>query len=230
VRPSRTLALVALVALLPAAPVLATEAPLPEDRHFRVFLDDREVGDHRFAFAREGDAVSVHSQADFRVRIAFVTVYRYEHEARERWVDGCLVGLESTTNDNGTDHRVEASWHDGVFSVETNRGQRSVQTECPWTFAYWDPEIRERDELFNAQTGDRSDVSFTRLGERSLEIGGASRATRAWQLDAEKLDIVLHYSAEGRWLGLDSTLENGRTLRYRPAEDDPAHPGNGDDG
>jgi hypothetical protein len=227
VRPSRTLAL---VALLLTAPAFATEAPLPEDRHFRVFLDDREVGDHRFAFAREGDAVSVHSVADFRVRIAFVTVYRYEHEARERWVDGCLVGLESTTNDNGTDHRVEASWHDGVFSVETNRGQRSVQTDCPWTFAYWDPEIRTRDELFNAQTGDRSDVAFTSLGERSLEVGGETRPTQAWQLDAEKLDIVLYYSTRGRWLGLDSTLENGRTLRYRPAQDDPAHPGNGEDG
>jgi hypothetical protein len=71
-------------------------------------------------------------------------------------------------------------------------------------------------------------VSFEALGERTLEIGGETRTTRAWQLDAEKLDIVLHYSAEGRWLGLDSTLENGRTLRYRPADDDPAYPGNGD--
>jgi len=39
----------------------------------------------------------------------------------------------------------------------------------------------------------------------------------------EKIDITLYYDGP-LWLGLDSKLENGRTLHYRPSESDPAFP------
>ncbi|MEE4361719.1 MAG: DUF6134 family protein [Pseudomonadales bacterium] len=211
--------------LLLCSPLLPAQTPaLPPDRHFRVLLGDREVGDHHFRFSREGEAIAVHSEAGFRVKLAFVTVYRYDHDARERWRDGCLVGLESTTDDNGTDYRVEAAWHDGVLSVSGTRDSRSVRTQCPWTFAYWNPDLREREELFNAQTGERLEVEVRPLGPRTLQLAGAERTFPAWKLDAEGMDLVVYYDSDGRWMGIDSTLENGRVLRYRPAQDDPAWP------
>ena len=52
---------------------------------FRVTLDDREIGRHRFTLAaRESGERELRSEARFDVRVLFVDAYRYRHEAAER--------------------------------------------------------------------------------------------------------------------------------------------------
>jgi hypothetical protein len=216
-------ALLAAVSVLPAA---AAEGlpPLPLTRVFDASVDGRDLGQHRFELTGTADDFRVRSVADFRFRLAFVTLFRYEHEAREHWVDGCLVSLESTTDDDGTKHRVSGEAVGTGFSIEAGEGGRTLDQDCAWSFAYWHPELRQQDELINPQDGRLFRVNWTSLGERTLEVGGETLETRAWALRNDELDITIHRDAEGRWVGLD-TVRGERTLRYRPAPGDPLHPG-----
>jgi hypothetical protein len=38
---------------------------------------------------------------------------------------------------------------------------------------------------------------------------------KSYRLQAESLDLILHYSANGQWLGLESLLPAGRRLIYK---------------
>lgn len=215
-----------LAAALTAAAVLpaAADGPtLPVTRVFDASVDDRELGRHRFELTGSADDFRVRSVADFRVRVAFVTLFRYEHEAREHWVDGCMVTLESTTDDDGTEHEVSGEAVETGFSIETGEGGRTLDQDCAWGFAYWHPGLREQDELINPQDGRLFEVEWTDLGEQTLEVAGETIETRAWALRDDELDITIHYDAEGRWAGLD-TVRGDRTVRYRPAPGDPLHP------
>ena len=58
--------------------------------NFRVMLDEREIGQHRFTLTTTGDARELRSEARFDVRVLFVSAYRYFHEAVERWNGDCL--------------------------------------------------------------------------------------------------------------------------------------------
>ena len=40
-------------------------------------------------------------------------------------------------------------------------------------------------------------------------------ARKSYRLKAESLDLILHYSVDGHWLGLESSLPAGRRLIYK---------------
>ncbi|MCC5885367.1 MAG: hypothetical protein JJT88_02915 [Gammaproteobacteria bacterium] len=208
--------------------------PAAEERRMQVFLDDREVGLHTFRFDDSDGTLQVRSEAAFQVRVVFVTLFNYEHEANERWRGGCLVGLESKTDENGKRFEVASRSSDAGLEVTTRDGSHKVATDCPWSFAYWTPSLRERQLLVNPQDGAALEVDFEDLGPRTLKIGRSELEVRAWQLrgrdvtpgreDGAEVSITIFYDAEDRWAGLDSDVGSGRTLRYRPAPDDIVHP------
>jgi hypothetical protein len=226
-RRRRALALLTALAA-PLADAEAAEAPLPpvlEDRVFEVRVDDRDVGAHRFRFEGDPADFRVHSAADFEVKISFVTVFSYEHRAEEHWVDGCLVSLDSKT-DGREDFEVHGERTGGGFSIETLEGGQTLDLPCPWGFAYWNPAMRERARLVNPQDGRLFEIESRELDPRPLSVGDRSVRARAWSLtgSGEKLDLTLYYDEQDHWIGLDSTVEGGRVLRYRPHRDDPFYP------
>jgi hypothetical protein len=181
--------------LLALAGAIAAEAS-PRSWDFRVLLDGREIGRH--TFSRDGHAgdARVVSEARFDVRFLFVTAYRYEHRAEERWRDGCLVSLEARTDENG------------------NRNDVRVRPSgCARSFSYWDPAILRAERLLNPQTGEVVPVRSTPLGVETVPVRGQDVAASRHRLTGPGLSIDLWY-AQGEWVALESSVEGGRRLRY----------------
>jgi hypothetical protein len=151
---------------------------------FKVYLDGREVGTHRFTLAGTGGQRELRSEASFDYKLLFLGVWRYRHEALERWEGRCLASLVSRTEDNGE-----------RYAVDWRRGER-----CEMSFAYWDPRILAASRLLNAQTGELEPVEVTALGGER------------WRLSTSGMHIELSY-ADGDWTGLEA-MRDGRRLRY----------------
>ncbi len=170
---------------------------------FEVLLDSRPVGTHRFDIQRAADGTQqVSSVAAFDVKFLGLVVYRYRHQARERWARGCLAQMDSSTDDNGRRLQVARVMHDG----------------CVSSYAYWDPQrLLGQRELLNPQTGALDPVQIEPQGEEVLVIRGASVRANRYRLRSERFVIDLWYSKAGEWLQLDSTTDSKRQLRYRLA-------------
>ena len=125
-------------ALLFLALVLGAAPAWAKTWSFRVLLDEREIGTHRFTLTERGADRELVSEASFRVTILGFSAYRYRHLATERWREGCLRSLVSSTDDNGAPSRVD--WR--------------AEGACVLSFAYWNPRILGARELLNAQTGE----------------------------------------------------------------------------
>ena len=164
--------------------------------NFRVLLDGREVGRHTFSREEAGGEARVVSDARFDVRFLFVTAYRYEHRAHERWRGDCLVSIEARTDDNGVRNEV-----------------RMRPTECVRSFCYWDPAILGASRLLNAQTGEIVAVRSTALGAESLSVGGREVRAERHRLTGANLSIDLWYAGRD-WVALESSVAGGRRLRY----------------
>ena len=67
--------------------------------NFKVYLDDREIGRHRFELLRFEDTTQVRINARFEVSVLFINVYSYEHTNYEVWKGDCLSSIKSSTND-----------------------------------------------------------------------------------------------------------------------------------
>ena len=164
--------------------------------NFRVLLDGREIGRHTFTREEGADGARVLSEAKFEVRFLFLTAYRYDHRAEERWRGECLVSLEARTDDNGV-----------------RKDVRSQPATCTRSFSYWDPAILRAERLLNAQTGEVVPIRAADLGVENVSVRGSAMAAHRHRLTGPGLSIDLWYAGR-EWVALESTVEGGRRLRY----------------
>jgi len=164
-------------------------------------LDDKPIGTHRFDLSDDGNGRTLLSEARFAVKFLGITAYRYRHNATEHWRGDCLSELSSTTDDDGKPVKVHL---DGT-----------ALTGCAMSFAYWNPQIRSATRLVNAQTGQFENVQIARAGEATLKVRGLQTSATRWRITGPAQPIDVWYSAQGDWVGLDSTVAGGRKLSYR---------------
>jgi hypothetical protein len=182
---------------------------------FRVLLDDMPIGYHQVSINRENNRKTVQTEASFDVRFLFIPVYSYNHETRESWKDGCLVNINSTTDDNGDNFFISSSEENRALTIETREGRTSIDG-CVRTFAYWDLELLKSGRLLNTQTGEYQQVSIEDLGTGSLDIDDQQLQARHFRLSVESMVIDLWYTMDLHWLALESITESGAVLRYLP--------------
>lgn len=182
--------------------------------HFDVFLDDSKIGYHHFSRETIDGAEHISSEAEFNVRFMFFTVYHYRHSNREQWRNGCLLKLESKTDDNGDQQFVKLSRDNQQSLIKTAQTQTS-SSDCIRSFSYWKLSQLSESPLLNSQTGKLMDVSLRKLGKDTLLTPQASIETNRYQLVGKDIEIDLWYTQDHQWLALQSTTENGSLIRYQ---------------
>ncbi len=181
--------------------------------NFRVYLDDRPIGLHRFELRESGPRRELQSTARFDVKVLFFNAYQYAHDATEIWQGDCLRELSSRTDDNGTRLSVTASAQGQTMAVVHAKGRYSIPG-CVMSFAYWNPLMLQQTRLLNAQTGEYDAVHIRTVGDEPLSVRGAGVVGKRYRITGSKLNIDLWYSDRGEWLALESTTDDGRKLRY----------------
>jgi len=193
----------------------ASASPLPErGLDFEVLRGDSRIGSHRLRFSHEGSRLVVEVAIDIEVRIAFVTLYRYVHRSRETWAGDRLVALDSTTDDNGTRHRVTAASDGTVLAVEGSAGRISAPAETLPT-SYWRQDTVRQNRMLDTMTGRLVAVTITPAGERPLTVAGRTVSARLYRLSGD-IDSELAYGPGGEWIGLRFEAR-GASIAYRPA-------------
>jgi len=214
--------MIGLFTLTFAVPAPAQEqAPDPAQEHtaavvnwdFDVYLDDKKVGKHLFSVSEAAGMKHVKSEAKFKVKILFITAYRYQHSAAESWVDNCLVQIDASTNSNGKRIQISGEQTGAGFVVETGVSPTELP-DCVMTFAYWNSEFLDQPRLLNPQTGEYVDVHVEKIGDEILQVRGQPVAARRFKLTSREVDLTLWYSPDDQWLALESVAEGGRIIRY----------------
>ena len=223
--PNRSLATIAALACLsviaPAAPAAVNDVIDTDAWRFRVLLDDKPIGYHDFVVRRTGEGEYVEIDARFDVSFLRIPVYSYRHTNSETWRDGCLQQLTSRTDDNGETMSVNAHREQGRVVIETTQQVRAVEAACVHSFAYWNRGIVDEDVLLNAQTGEMVPVDIVKVEPTPSAERFDRSGLDAYRIDSRdgKVRIEVGYARDsGRWTYLESTLDNGRVLRYLPTD------------
>jgi hypothetical protein len=180
---------------------------------FKVSVDGRPIGEQSFVITEDAGKSQIAIRARFEVRVLFVPVYRYEHDNREEWQDGCLVRIDALTRDNGEKLFVRGEQGPETFVVEGPNGHQRLPP-CVSTFAYWDRSFLAAERLLNSQTGEYTPVNVGPPRQETLKVGDRDLASERYTLEGPDFSIRLWYSPEGEWLALESTTKEGRKLRY----------------
>jgi hypothetical protein len=208
----KTLSLITLL-LLSATPLAANTLPV-EQMAFDIYLDDQRIGLHQVAISGTPDEKQVKVSAEMQVDFLFVTLFRYQHQAAERWKNNCIVELETTTDDDGKQLSVNARQSESGLKVVSSEASQTLEG-CIRTFAYWDLDLLSADYLLNTQNGLYQPARLNRVASQPLTFNGQTYGSQQYQLEVgEDIRISLWYDDQFRWQALETRLENERTLRY----------------
>ena len=193
----------------PVAAEPLADLPSYEHWHFTAFIDDKEVGYHRFEVRRDGPLVFLNSSANFEYRLWKVPLFSYAHEVSETYDENlCLQQIDSSTVTRKANLALSGKKIKTGFALDSDK--TVVLTEdCLTTFAYWSQEFLNREKLLNGQDGDLMAVQISNLATSGVD------SSQRYRLQAGTIDLTLTYSANGHWQGLESALPAGRTLFYK---------------
>ena len=180
---------------------------------FNAAINDKKVGYHEYRVTKVASGYRAESEASFRYKVFGVTVFKYQHQALEHYdEDFCLTGIATETQAAGRDWSIAGALTPQGFAVTEYPGEdlpKQTEQQCVAAFAYWAPNLRERSELLNGQTGDAVNVNFSITASHI-----ATRNPQFVEMRGEQIAIVLEYGEDGTWRGLRSDLREGRTLQY----------------
>jgi uncharacterized protein (DUF2147 family) len=169
----------------PARAAAPAKAPAKIHQSFDIVRKDDKIGDNVVDIDRQGDAVTAKCKTDISVKLMYVEVYRYQHQASESWKGGQLAAFKSQTNDNGTKHVIEIA--PSAAPDKLTLIVDGVKSEEPKSIApasLWSRDLVTRTELFDPADGKRYTVKVSDLGDETLTIQGAKRQTRHFRLAA----------------------------------------------
>jgi len=183
------------LALVPGAALA-----VPSRLAFQVFRNGTKVGEHVVVFTGDDNARTATTNVNMTVKVGPVPVYKYKHQAVEKWVDGKFASVETTTNGNGKVTNVSARQMGTYVQINGPAGAvRGPANALP--LSHWNQGNFGK-PLFNQQEGKMLKVTCTRVKPGHWQVRGEA------QIDD-------FYDDAGNWSGLKGKLEDGSDMEYR---------------
>jgi hypothetical protein len=181
--------------------------------NFAVTRDGQQIGNNTIQLRHNGAETTVQMVTHVQVKIAFVTVYRFEQTETERWVDGQLMALNAVTDDNGTMHRVTATRTNDKLAIEAD-GKTTEVAGNTIPASLWNPLLLEQTIAFNPQDGIVTPIAVVDRGEDHLMVHGRAQRTRHYVINGSFAQDVW-YDEQRRLVKVALKASDGSTISYQ---------------
>ena len=180
---------------------------------FDIFRNDKALGEHRVSFEKENGNTIVNINIDMQYDLGPITLFRYAHQNTEIWKGNKVLSMKSTTNDDGDDYKVDATWAKQSVNVTANENTfEAAPTIFPTS--YWNPVFLKSDQLLNTQKGEIEDITVTKAGTKNITIAGETITADHYKV-AASIPLDLYYDQKSKqWVGLEFEAR-GSTIKYR---------------
>ncbi|MCB5945324.1 DUF6134 family protein [Acidocella sp. KAb 2-4] len=199
-----------------AFPALAEDLPVPPSGEiaFKVLRNGTPIGEHHINFTRCGDALRAEINADMAVKLAGITVFRYQAQAVECWQGGAFQTLDSQVNHNGTKLEVHAQPITGGYAIQSTKAGDYTYTGQPpmLPMTYWNKAMLNA-MILNVETGRHYPAIVNSPGWNYLPTAEGGRLL-AQRFDITgKLHLSLWYDQSGQWAGLEFHISGDETFQ-----------------
>ena len=207
--------LLILLILLPQRGLAIDGVPEQKELKFQILRDGEPFGTHHIKFETEGDLIRADISISMSLSLAFVKLFRYEHENTEIWRDDQLVSIDAETNDNGKKSEVEAEQADGKIRINGTAGSYEAPTDIAAS-TYWSPQLIMQDKVLNSQKGTLKDIEIAKKEVEQVKVAGDYIPARRYQITLpERVINVWYHTKTGQWVDLKFEIRGSELDYYR---------------
>lgn len=208
--PWRNLVFLAALLFAPAAQAGVEDTTL----NFAVTRDGHRIGTTTVRLQRDGRHLVAEIATQVQVKIASITVYRFEQHETERWIDGKLVGLNAVTNDNGTIHRVSAARNGDKLSVNADGKVTEIDAAIV-PASLWNAQLVKKTIALNSKDGSLMPISVIDYGKEQLVLQGRPTTAHHYSIKTN-LPHDVWYDEDHRLLKVELRGSDGSKILYQP--------------
>ena len=186
----------------------------PAVTSFRIWRKGEDIGRHELSFEQTGAGLRVVSHVDIKVKVAFLTAFRFEQEADDLWHDNTLSYSIVKTNDDGEHSRTEIEAQSELVLIEGPKGVIEAPKGIMTDVCFWNPEIVRQRELLDTGKGEFHPVTARYAGEELLDLPGGQRTAKHYEMEsAGGRSGAIWFDDEGQWVKASLTTR-GEVLEY----------------
>jgi hypothetical protein len=186
-----------------------------ETLRFVIARNGDPIGTHTIEINRTGPETSVDIKTDLAVNVLFFTAYRLQQRAGERWINGHLVALNSTADNNGTRHKVAVVMKGSELELDAD-GNISHLDSNVVPSSLWNPEFLKHSKILDTQDGKVTPVSVVDKGLEMVTIGIRSIQAHHYVMKGRYSQDVW-YDDRGHLVQVKMTVSDGSVILYKPA-------------
>ncbi len=203
--------------LLPAAAKAAVAVPdgFPPAGTitYDVWREGSQIGTHSVEFTRDGDKLTVRTRIRIEVKLLFITVYRFEHDAEEDWVGGKLMRFAAKTDDNGTDRDVLLERQGDKLRGHYNSEQATLPGDLiPGSL--WNPATVDQTQLIEPTKGRAKAVKIVDRGTESIALSSGKVEAHHFSITGD-LRREVWYGADGEVVQAAYAAKDGSLLTFK---------------
>jgi uncharacterized protein DUF6134 len=196
---------------------LADQAPAQTpagSMRFAILRNGDQIGTHAIEISRSGQETNVRVTTELTVKVLFVTAYHLQHNASERWVNGQLMAFNSSTDANGTKHKVSATMGAAGLEIDAD-GKTSRVDKSVMPASLWNPELMRRKSMLDPQDGQVDPLAIVDSGTEELTFDGRSVKAHHYQMKSRYSQDVW-YDERGRLVQVKLVGSDGSVISYKP--------------
>jgi hypothetical protein len=197
-----------------AGPADRAAAAAPADIRLNVHRKGSPIGTHAIRFSPAGGTSKVASQVDQRVKVAFVTAYRYRQSADDDREDGVLVRSRIRTNDDGEETSVEAEARDGRLAVEGPAGSYATELGAMTDISFWNEAITKGPALVDSQSAELIEIRVEAATRERVVVRGQAVGARRFSMTGTKGRSGTVWYDDAGSLVKAVVITRGETLGY----------------
>lgn len=208
------------LATLSAAEETATQTSLPAPWvasdgtviDFTVLRKGKPFGRHVLTFDRDMDGrLQVTTDVDLQVKFGPITAFKYRLDSVEEWLDGQLVALRGSSNNDGRKGKVDAETEVGALVVESTKFVGTLPTSIIPS-SHWNRRQVYQTQMLSTETGELLDIDVKVIGEDQVQVGDQTVDATHYRLTSD-LTVDLWYDDQSRWVKLAFEVR-GQDIEY----------------
>ena len=144
------------------------------------------IGTYTNIVDKEGPNATVKTNLNVRVKVLGISAYSQSADRVEKWNDGRLVYLHSTTTTNGKPMEVDGVAQGDHLQITTTKGTQ----EAPATAKVsnpWSPAVLNGNMIITPDDGTVSRMQISGPQGTSVQAGGTSEAAKEYTIDLPDL-------------------------------------------
>ena len=150
---------------------------------FDIVRKNNVIGTHSIIFnKKEINTLNVKINVDIKVKIGFLTIYKYKHDNNEVWINNELfsISTESINNKNKR-YFVEGKQNDNKFEFIGVDGKKNWERNVI-PISYWNKNITKRNIFLDTQKGIMRELKVRSLNNDKIKFGEKTIEAKCYEL------------------------------------------------